>query len=55
MHLVVKGTTSESGAIELPALIIQLFDGYRLKRLEALDLHQRDLALSRFRQLNQQA
>jgi class 3 adenylate cyclase len=52
MHVVVKGTTTQGVAIELPALIVQLFDGYRLKRLEALDLHQRDLALARFDELN---
>jgi hypothetical protein len=52
-NLVVKGTTTEGAAIELPAITLILFDGDRVTRLEAFDLDQRDLALARFEALNQ--
>jgi len=53
--VVVKGTTAEGAAIELPAIILILFDGPRVIRMEAFDLHQRDLALARFEELNRPA
>jgi hypothetical protein len=52
-NLVVKGTTAEGAAIELPAVILILFDGFRVTRMEAFDPDQRDLALTRFEELNQ--
>ena len=51
-NMVVKGTTTDGVAIELPALTVVLFDGGRLKHMEAFDLHQRELALARFEELN---
>jgi hypothetical protein len=50
--LVVKGTTAEGVAIELPALTLVLLDGDRLKHMEAFDVDQRDFALARFDELN---
>ena len=46
--VVVKGTTTEGAAIELPAVILLLFDGLRVTRMEAFDINQRDLAVARF-------
>lgn len=51
--VVVKGTTADDSAIELPAVIVILFDGTRVTRMEAFDLDQRDEALARFEELNQ--
>ncbi len=50
--LVVKGTAVGGTAIELPAVIVLLFDGPRVTRMEAFDLNQRDQALARFDELN---
>ncbi len=50
--VVVKGTTAEGAAIELPAVILLLFDGPRVIRMEAFDFDQRELALARFEDLN---
>jgi hypothetical protein len=49
--VVVKGTTTEGAAIELPAVILLLFDGLRVTRMEAFDPDQRDKALARFEEL----
>lgn len=51
-NVVVKGTTSEGTAIELPAVILILFEGSHVTRMEAFDPDQRDLALARFEELN---
>jgi hypothetical protein len=51
-NLVVKGTTVEGAAIELPAVIVLLFDNTRVARMEAFDLGQRDQALARFQELH---
>jgi hypothetical protein len=51
-NLVVKGTTAEGARIELPAITLVLFDGTRVMRMEAFDVDQRDLALTRFEELN---
>jgi hypothetical protein len=51
--VVVKGTTAEGAAIELPAVTLILFDGFRVTRMEAFDSNQRDLALARFDELDQ--
>jgi len=50
--IVVKGTTTEGVAIELPAVTLLLFDGNRTVHMEAFDIDQRDLALARFEELN---
>ncbi len=50
--IVVKGTTVNGTTIELPAVIVLLFDGPRVTRMEAFDLDQRDEALVRFDELN---
>jgi hypothetical protein len=52
-NLVVKGTTAEGAAIELPAVTLILFDGFRVTRMAAFDSNQRDLALARFDELDQ--
>ena len=52
-YLVVKGTTTTGAAIEIPAIILILFDGTRVTRMEAFDLDQRDEALARFQELSQ--
>ncbi|OBB48199.1 hypothetical protein A5752_22590 [Mycobacterium sp. 852002-51961_SCH5331710] len=51
-NLVVKGTTTEGTAIELPAITLILFEEDCVTRLEAFDVGQRDLALARFAELN---
>jgi hypothetical protein len=48
--VVVKGTTAEGAAIELPAIILLIFEGDRVTRMEAFDVDQRELALTRFRE-----
>ena len=53
--VVVKGTTAEGAAIELPAVILIVYDGSRVMRMEAFDVSQRVLALTRFEELNRQA
>lgn len=50
--IVVSGTMAQGGAIELPAVIVLLFDGEHLTRMEAFDVDQRDQALARFEELN---
>lgn len=50
-NLVVRGATAEGTSIELPAVIVLLFDKTRVTRMEAFDLSQRDLALARFDEL----
>lgn len=49
---VVKGTAVGGTAIELPVIIVLLFDGLRVTRMEAFDLNQRDQALARFDELS---
>ncbi|WP_336584509.1 BTAD domain-containing putative transcriptional regulator [Mycolicibacterium tusciae] len=51
-NIVVKGSTVEGAEIELPAVIILVFNGSHLTRMEAFDLDQRDQALARFDELN---
>ncbi|MGA8545923.1 MAG: BTAD domain-containing putative transcriptional regulator [Mycobacterium sp.] len=50
-HMVEKGTSTEGVAIELPFVILILFDGDRVTRVEAFDLDQRNLALARFEEI----
>jgi len=49
---VVKGTSTEGGAVELPWVILYLFDGDRVTHTETFDADQRDSALARFEELN---
>ena len=51
-NVVVKGTTAEGAAIELPAITLLLFDGSSVTRMEAFDLAQREQALARFDEFN---
>jgi hypothetical protein len=51
-HLIVKGTSTEGLAIELPFLMLTILDGERITHIETFDPHQRDLALARFEELN---
>ncbi len=51
-HQVVKGTSTDGVAIELPLIQLILVDGDRVTRIEAFDPAQRDLALARFEELN---
>ncbi|MFI5508308.1 BTAD domain-containing putative transcriptional regulator [Mycobacterium sp. NPDC051804] len=50
--IVVTGTTAEGTAIELPAVIVLLFDGDRLTHMEAFDSDRRPQALARFQALD---
>jgi len=51
-EVVVKGTTAEGAAIELPAIILIVFDGVQVMRMEAFDPGQRGMALARFDEIN---
>jgi hypothetical protein len=50
-----KGTSSEGVEVEIPMVLLGLFDGDRLTHFELFDADQRDLALSRFDELNRPA
>ncbi|OBF33615.1 hypothetical protein A5724_18815 [Mycobacterium sp. ACS1612] len=54
-HVIVRGTTVGGTAIELPAIILIVFDASRVARMEAFDLSQRDTALGRFAELSSRA
>ncbi len=51
-NILVKGTTAEGAAIDLPAVILLFFDGARVTRMEAFDPDKRGAALARFEELN---
>jgi hypothetical protein len=51
-HMVVRGTSTDGLAIEIPFVALTLVDGDRVTRFEAFDPDQRDLALARFDELN---
>ncbi|BBY42410.1 hypothetical protein MCEL_07050 [Mycolicibacterium celeriflavum] len=51
-YVVVKGTSTEGAPIELPLVIVVLFDGDEISRVETFDADQRGSALARFRELN---
>ncbi|MFG1932828.1 BTAD domain-containing putative transcriptional regulator [Mycobacterium sp. NPDC048908] len=51
-HVIVRGTTAGGTAIELPALVLIVFDATRVARMEAFDLSQCDMALERFTELS---
>jgi hypothetical protein len=52
---VLRGTSTEGLAIEIPVVVLSLFDGDHLTRIEVFDPDQRDLALARFDELNRPA
>jgi hypothetical protein len=52
VHMVVKGTSTEGVAVELPLVVITVLDGDRMTHTESFDLAQRDSALARFEELN---
>jgi hypothetical protein len=54
-YSVSKGSSSDGVAIEIPVYAITLLDGDRVTHFEAFDADQRDLALSRFDELNRPA
>ena len=51
---VVRGTSAEGVAIEVPVVELALIDGDCVTHIEGFDPDQRDLALARFEELNQQ-
>lgn len=51
-YIVLKGTTADGAEIELPAVIVLLFDGFRLLRMEVFDFDQCDQALASFDELD---
>ncbi|MFZ0834631.1 MAG: hypothetical protein WAM92_16455 [Mycobacterium sp.] len=51
-HNVIKGTSTDGAAIEIPVIVITLLDGDRVRHIEAFDLDQRDFALTRFAELS---
>jgi hypothetical protein len=55
IHSVVKGTSTDGVAVEIPCVLLALLDGDRITYGELYDLHQRDQALARFEELNTRA
>ena len=53
--VVLRGTSTEGLAIEIPVVLLSLSDGDHLTRIEVFDPDQRDLALARFDELNRPA
>jgi hypothetical protein len=51
-HVVVRGTSTDGVAIEIPLVALMLFDGDRVTRVETFDAAQRDQALARFEELS---
>ena len=51
-HVVLRGTSTDGVAIEIPFVELILVDGDRVTRFEEFDEDQRDLALTRFDELN---
>ena len=51
-HSVLKGTSAEGFAIELPIIVLVLFDGEQVTHFENFDSDQRDLALARFDEID---
>jgi hypothetical protein len=49
---VLRGTSTDGVAIEIPFVVLTLFDGGRVTRMEVFEADQRDLALARFEELN---
>lgn len=51
-HVVVRGTSTDGVAIEIPLIALILVDGDRVTRFETFDVDQRDSALARFEELS---
>ena len=51
-HVVMRGTSTDGVAIEIPLVALILFDGDRVTRFETFDVDQRDRALARFEELS---
>jgi hypothetical protein len=51
-HVVVRGTSTDGVAIEIPLVALMFFDGDRVTRVETFDADERDGALARFEELN---
>jgi hypothetical protein len=51
-HVVLRGTSTDGVAIEIPLVALMLLDGDRVTRFETFDVDQRDLALARFEELS---
>jgi len=51
-HVVLRGTSTDGVAIEIPLVVLILLDGDRVTCIEAFDVAHRDLALARFEGLN---
>ncbi|MCW2561660.1 MAG: putative ATPase, partial [Mycobacterium sp.] len=54
-RMTLKGTSTEGSAIEIPYVLLILFDGGRVTRFEAFDEDQRDLAMARFDEVSRPA
>jgi AAA ATPase domain len=52
-RMALKGTSTDSAAIEIPFVVLILLHGERVTRLEAFEEDQRDEALARLQELNQ--
>ncbi|WP_369803293.1 BTAD domain-containing putative transcriptional regulator [Mycobacterium sp. E2699] len=52
---VLRGTSKDGVAIEIPLVVLILLDDGRVTRVEAFDANQRDLALARFEELSVQS
>ncbi|KUI47640.1 hypothetical protein AU198_23865 [Mycobacterium sp. GA-1199] len=52
-HVVVRGTSTAGLAIEVPFVLINLWNGDHVTHIEAFDLEDRDHALERFKELNE--
>jgi hypothetical protein len=50
-HVVLRGTSTDGVAIEIPLVVLLLLDGDRVRRYETFDVNQRELALARFEEL----
>ena len=50
-YVVLRGTSTDGAAIEIPLISLILLDGDRVTRFETFDTHQRNLALARFEEL----
>jgi hypothetical protein len=54
-HVVLRGTSTDGVAIEIPLVALILLDGDYVTRFETFDVDQRDLALARFEELSVQS
>jgi hypothetical protein len=52
-HSVLRGTSTDGLEIEIPLVVLVIAEPNHVTRMESFDFNQRDLALARFRELNQ--